>query len=248
MNNLNIPNNITQILATSDAIHKINDLNTLCLFYEQIKNYNHPQIYYDFGTAFLNFDQDDLAKDALMKGATFGLKFPSVFYSNAFIDSVGQCLGILLIKFSTNNNKVNIKLTSLAYVYLSRCIELHYREAQDSYRTRGLLFNAHMNQMIIRHIIQDNLGADAFIEPFVISDFFFAATATDSPLTQFLTSAQSIHSSLQDLTVGGKDANRYSLKELAELGEARHSRLFKAIEEKSKKGLFDTSLDEFHFE
>lgn len=65
---------------------------------------------------------------------------PCALYGNVLIDSVGQCLSLLMTKFPIADKANAIKVTALGYIYLSRCIALHPGKAHDSYRTRCLLF------------------------------------------------------------------------------------------------------------
>ena len=65
-----------------------------------------------------------------------------------------------------------------------------------------------------------------------------------SPHQNALQSARRIHQNLDDITIGGKDADEYSLLEISEFGEKRHLRLFKKLEEKFKTGMFNLTIDD----
>lgn len=236
--------NIIEIMALSEVIHKCQDLAMLNHVYNREGNYNHPQVCYDFGVAFLIKGDKINAKKALIQGAIYGIKYPCSLYGNPLVDSVGQCFSILMIQFPIADNSKAFKVTALGYIYLSRCIELYLREAQDSYKTRAQLFNNHENSMIVQSLIMDNVGLGILVEPYIISDFYFASQASDSPHRSLLQRAMSIHQGLQGIKVGGKDADDYSLTEMADFGEKRHLQLFKTLEQKYKSGAFDLTTEE----
>jgi hypothetical protein len=237
--------NVYEIMALSEVIHEASqDPSMLKHIFNQKGNYNHPQICYDFGVAFLIQGDKAMAKKALLNGAIYGIQYPSSLYENAFSDSVGQCLSLLMIQFPIRNDELGIKITALGYIFLSRCIELFPRESHDSYRTRGLLFKDHETPMVVSGFVIDNVGMSTLVDPFIISDLYFASQATNSPHRDSLQSAKRIHNELGDISIGGKDASDYSLSALAELGEKRHLLLFKSLEQKYKKGQFDITVEE----
>lgn len=238
------PMNIPEIIALTDIIQNCSDLATLTHIYNQKGDYNNPQISYAFGVSFIIHGDKSRAKKALSKGASFGLKYPCDFYDHPFIDAVGQCFALLVTQFPLPFADKAISATSLAYIYLSRCIEQSGREAHDSYRSRALLFKDNENPMVGQSIIMNNLGMGVLIEPFIISDFYFASQASGSPHQNALESARRIHQGLEDITIGGKDADDYSLSEMAEFGEKRHYVLFKTLEEKYKKGELNMTADD----
>lgn len=243
----NIPtpsSNFVEVMALRKVIQECQDLAILNHVYNQMGNFNHPQICYDFGVEFLIKGDKINAKKALIQGAIYGVQYPCSLYGNAFVDSVGQCLSILMTQFPIADIATAFKVTVLGYIYLSRCIELLPREAHDSYRTRALLFNDHENSMLIQSLIMENVGMGVLVEPFVISDFYFASQATDSPHQSALQSASRIHQGLDDITIGGKDADEYSLSQMAEFGEKRHMKLFKTLELKYKSGAFNLTIEE----
>lgn len=236
--------NLMEIMQMSQMIYSAGSLQALQNIYSKLGNYSHPQICYDFGVSFLIKGNNRLAKEALLKGAHFGIQYPCQLYNHPLVDSIGQCLSHLMTNFNTGDNKHALKVTELAYVYLSRCIELHPRESHDSYRTRAILFSDHENQMIVRGLIMSNAGLSTMKEPYMISDYYFASQATGSPHHSAYESAKQIHYHLDDISVGGKDADEYSLEGLAELGEKRHFLLFKRIEQKYKNGELNMSFED----
>lgn len=242
MNSNRISMNITEILSLSKQAQSCSDLKELIKLFDQKGDYNNPQIGYLFGVLFINFGDKERAKKALIKGANYGIKYPCEFYDTAYIDAIGQCFMLLATRFHFPIEKL-VSLNCLAYVYLSRCIELKKREAFDSYRSRALLFNSDENQSSILSIIFNNIGLGVLIEPFVISDFYFASQAIGSPYRNAIQSANNLHESLDDIAIDGIDADDYSLYEIALIGENRHSDLFKKLEQTYKKGKLNFTFD-----
>lgn len=236
--------NIHEIKVLSQEIHYCKDLETLRQLYNQKGNYNHPQICYEFGTAFLNMDDKDNAKKAFTQGAIYGIQYPCALYGDVLIEAVGQCLSLLMTKFPIADKADAIKVTALGYIYLSRSIALNPENAYDSYRTRGLLFKEHENKMVVRSLITDNVGLFIFVEPYIISDFYITSQAKDTPYKNLLQIARRIHRGLEDTTIGLKDADEYSLDEMADLGEKQHQALFRTLEEGYKNGQFNLTIEQ----
>lgn len=242
------PKTAFQILDISDEIQAagINKLENLSV---HLKDFGHPQIYYELGIAFFIKGDVQSAKKWLIKGASFGKSYPCSIYDHSFVNSIGQCYNILLTQYSLNKiPSITIyKATCLAYIYLSKCIKLHPRTSQDSYRARALLFKDHEAPTIAHRVLLDNLSIGMLIEPFIISDFYFAAMANGSPYRNCLNNAAILHSHLEDVSIAGKDANTYTLKELAEFGEKRHELLFTVAEIKYMNSEYDISNEELDF-
>ncbi len=91
-----------------------------------------------------------------------------------------------------------------------------------------------------------NMGMSTIIDPFVISDLYFASQATDSPYQNAYHDAKKLHNNLDDITIAGKDADDYSLEEMAQLGEKRHFALFETLEKKFMQKEFDLTDTELN--
>lgn len=243
--NIPIPSsNLYELLAINELILNATDLNSLIRLYERHGNYNHPQVCYDFGRMLSIKGEKTLAKEALIRGAIYGLQYPCLVYDSPLIDSIGQCLSDLVTEYPIFNVKIAIKATSLAYIYLSRCIELCPREAHDSYRTRALLFQNHKMNMLPHSIISEYMGLSVLIDPFIICDHYFSSQASNSPFKlSGIDSAKKAHNWLEDISVNGRDADDYSLSEIAELGEGRHFALFKSMELRYKQKEFNITIE-----
>ena len=131
---------IASMTSEINCCHNLTSLNSL---FRQNGNIKHPQILYAFGVQYLIRDDKETAKEILYSGASYGIQYPCSLYSNVLIDSVGQCIALLMTRFRITDTTTAIKLTALSYIYLSRCIELYDRKSYDSYRSRGILFENH---------------------------------------------------------------------------------------------------------
>lgn len=244
---MSLPKNLTEINELDDRISSTSSLQMLHDLYNLKGDFNHPQISYRFGVNFFIKGDKATAKKCFLKGASFGLKYPCDTYDNLFVDSIGQCFSLLATQYPCGNDDCSSIGTNLGYLFLSRCIELFPRLAQDSYQTRAILLkdHKHFTDSVIQYgLIYDNMGLGVIKDPFIISDFYFAAQAPFSQHKKSLITAQNFHLELSDITVGGKDADEYTLLEMAEFGEKRHSMLFKTIENKFVSGKLKMTLDE----
>jgi hypothetical protein len=114
-------------------------------------------------------------------------------------------------------------------------------QAHDSYKTRAMLLNTQQLAGLIEPLIIKYAGLGILREPFVIADYYHAATSPGSPHRNLLAKAESLHTYLDDISIGGQDADTYSLLALAQFGARRHQTLFKSIEQKFVAGMLDMS-------
>ena len=235
-----------EIEALSKIIFNCEDLKTLNQVYTQHGNYQNPQISYAFGIAFLNRGDKERSKETLIKGARFGLKFPCEYYDTLFIDAIGQCYMLLLTQYASAYVNPNVSYaTALAYIYLSRSIELKNTGFYGSLRSRGILFKDHESPNVCMHLISQYLGWSVLIEPLIISDFYYASKIPTGQYNDVLQISKSIHKKLDDISIGGKDASEYMLEDIAEIGKERHLLLFNRLKEKYKDGCFNIKTADF---
>ncbi|HKO79386.1 MAG TPA: hypothetical protein VJU78_03285 [Chitinophagaceae bacterium] len=234
-----------EVIAVNEMISNSTDLESLLKLQSKYGHLNHPQIAYDFGRALSIKGDKSKAKELLLEGASYGLRHPCILYDSPLIDSIGQCMFDLVTEYPIRDISIARNVTTLSYIYLSRCITLYHREAHDSYRSRAMLFKFHKYPMLPNSIIAEFMGLSVLIDPFIISDFYYAAHATNSPFRQSgIKQAIEAHAWLEDISVGGRSANKYSLLEMVELGENRHLKLFEILESEYMKGKFDVTTEE----
>jgi len=245
---------MSDIFRIGDLINACSDLKDLTLFYNNFNNldlskygiyskedYSHPHFYYSFGSCFLVYGDEKLAKQALLLGSIFGLKKPCKYFDDYFVNDVGQCLSLIIRNYSIGSNDILKKLTCLAYVYLSKGIELFPFEMHDSYRERALLFLYHPSPLLIPSI---NPLFPWIRDPYIISDLYFASQATDSPFKKELKNAKIIYKSLDGINIGGKRGDKYSFIEMVTLGTERHNALYFMLMQNFMDDLYYLNDDE----
>jgi len=250
------------ILMISKSIQNCNSLLELSTLYSSFqefqrslipkvlnpKDYDHPTFYYDFGVClliegkknkpedeFLKNTYKDIARDAFLKGAAYGLKYRCKFYDSFWINSIGQCFTYLVTDFNIKDNSLGVKITALAYVYLSRCIEIDPINSYDSYYARAGLFIKHRNPKLI--------GFDNF-QPYIISDYYYASDVADSPFKSKLEVAKMMHSNMEDQLIGGRRAYQYSFSEMVKLGHNAHAALYRELNNNYRAGDYDMTEEE----
>jgi hypothetical protein len=236
--------NLNEIIELTTKIQQSKDAFSLNALYKNYGNYNHPQIQFTFGISYLIQKDYEKARMCLIAGAKYGVKFPCSVYDDIMVDAVGECFSHLLVNFNNVDVDAGAKALGLAYVYISRCIELYPHRVYDSYRSRGLLFS--ILGTPAQYFVMDNAGIGVLVEPFIISDFYYAGTIEGSPHDEKFEEAARIHDSLDDISIAGKDADEYSLIEMTELGEKRHLALFKTVERKYKEGKYNMTIEELN--
>ncbi len=239
-----LPSDYNDIISICRTVNKCKSLSELYELYSQGNNFDHPMIFLSFGLTFLINSDSKAAKHALLRGAEYGTVFPCKYYDSFWIDSIGQCLSILMTQFPLGDISAITKATSLGHIYLSRRIEIDNQNAHNAYMNRALLLMNHGMSGLLQRIIMNNLGMGNLIEPLFISDLYFAYHSQSSPYKDALNNAKTVHSSLGDISIGGRDADEYSLYEISELGEKRNFKLFKNLEEKYYTGLLNLDHEE----
>jgi len=229
-------NKLMQILQIQEQIQACRNWNQLQLLVTNYNNADNPDTFYHLGVGCILFDKYDEAKRLLIKGAKFGLKFPNEYFNTIFSDAIGQCFYNLVCNLDSQDYDTFV----LAYVYLSNCAQLMPRQAFDSLRSRALLMK-HQDSFTMSFLFT-YLGMGNLKEPLIISDLYFAGLGfKDNPKIQqeCFDDAKKLHIWLEDISVAGKDANDYSIQEMAILGEQRHKRLFDSLLPEFKVNKFD---------
>lgn len=219
------------------TIQKCNNLFDLKLKYTE--EFNHPYYYHAFAIAFLQKNARKEGKEALIKGALFGIQYPCAFYNDIMIDSIGQCIATLINRFQANEDERKVNAFILAYIYLSQCIKLMPTMASDSYRTRAILCRNELFCTILNSVFRYGVSN----VPPVISDYYLASKSGDpSPHPEAIQEAIEIQQ--MNAFFGGRNATEYTLDEISEFGQELHDTLFMTLENAYKNGDFDISKHE----
>lgn len=232
---------LAEILSYSEKIQKCSNLSTLRNLFNENRTFNHPMFFFDFGIAFLQRDDKENAKKALIQGALYGVSYPCDYYNTPFIDSVGQCISTLLTSFPINDKIKLIKLSALAFIYLSKCIELNPNLSYDSYKSRGYMMLSLNVDYAIDHFFIPNMPLPGIQILSSMSDLFYAATIDESPHKNWLIKSLEMFELLKNYNVSyqGQNVNTYTIEEICEYGYQINQQLFKKIEIDYMNGAFD---------
>jgi len=229
---------VLELHRIADRISASTDLANVQRIQAQNSNTENPLYYQCLGIWFIQHGYHKLAIASFEKGATFGLQFPNRYWNTSFADSVGQCFFFITDYY----DKHEYNMFVLAYAYLSNCACLWPRRAFESLRSRAtlLLNSPHTDGFIMRY---DRIGL--IKEPLVISDFYFAGFEYNHDpdiKIQCLTKANKLHRNLEDISVSGKGADTYSIRDMSIIGEARHARIYEAILPDIKSNLIASNV------
>jgi hypothetical protein len=93
------------------------------------------------------------------------------------------------------------------------------------------------------------IAGPAIMEVNVLSDYYYGAVGSqnmgyeeDAEL-QYRKACE-LHSWLEDITVANKDADEYSIEEIAAVGKERNDHIYSKLSEQFKAGGLNVSLDE----
>lgn len=188
------------------------------------------------------FDLQSEAKRHYLMGAKHGLNGAGQYYNTLHADSIGQCLTHLLTQFNLSRSEAVEKATVLAYMYLSKCISVYGDDAYDSRRSRAILLKDHESPLTIQRFVMQNFMGK-FKEVLILADLFKSAkglaSSNPSVARDSIATATSLHRELDDMSVAGKDADEYSLPEIAEIGSNRSEMVFRKLEPSFLQGAYN---------
>lgn len=198
------------------------------------------------GCKLFNLSKTNLAKDVFYKIIRNDVNYPGKYFgSKIMLNSVGQAFMELATKYEFESKEVSYKLTSLAYLYLSKSINelsLVNGESYDSYHSRASLFWSKKNENAILKIIMNYIPGSIY-HVFPICDYYNSSIQHNTQYNEFKL-ANTIHNWLDDMVVGGKEASDYTLEEMSKLGYDKHKILYSLILADYYKGKFNISQRE----
>ena len=244
-----------RVLDNFVKIHSCSTIDELLLLRKELSDSKAPVIFLNLGIAFLHKEDKENAKESFLSGIKLGSSFPNEFFDDIEIDSIGQCFAMLLIHYVIEkinyDNFINnaIKITALAYIYLSRCIELIPKKAYDSYRTRALLFKDHNYYVIVNKLFSQNFEYPILLEPFILSDFYMCSSLEGTEHNDDIKYAKEALDDLYDLSdvvgkINDKNLEEFSLQEMVNYGRQRHHVFYNILKSRYEEGAFNISFNE----
>lgn len=233
---------LRETIPVIQAARNVNDVRKSI---EKFGDINHPSIQYSIAVTCLMHGMTTESKMYYLLGANHGLSPDNEYYNTPHADAIGQCLTHLLTQFSLSGaSKAIEQATTLAYIYLSKCISMFGPKAYDSRRTRSILIEDHESPHAISSFILMNFEG-TFKEILIIADLVKSASSY-APINpeiakENLARATRIHHSLSDMAVAGIDADDYSVEEIAEIGDRRHQIAFHKLDANYKIGVYSLS-------
>lgn len=208
---------------------------------------NHPYVYQAAGQACLSYRFYTGAIPLFRSAIKYGLEIPRDTTDALFFDPIGSSIAKILTQYDYDVEQTDVidKLIKLGYYYLSMAIQLN-QVAFESLSSRAEL-------TVLQQFHNSIIPATHLREILTISDYVNAAQhLVDSGYSQESQEkwgyALKIQQDLEGIPISGKDAEEYSIREIAEIGTERHkeylTRLTKDI--KVKKILLQTEeLEKF---
>jgi hypothetical protein len=201
--------------------------------------------------ALREFEEYDFAKMQFINAISVGLKYPEEYFNSKWSHSFGASISFLLAytdayKFLKNkdgnwhssNYKDLKKAMVVAYLFISNCIKKNKNIMGDSHAERSLLLmekNMIWGRILVeeyRHLLGSTSKQDSSVLTIydnVMAAKFYQSVGHVNMGNKNLMVARNTHNLLEDIAIAGKDANRYSLNEIAELGRRRHNRIFDTL-------------------
>lgn len=241
-----------EIRILANDIHKSHNIQDLLLLEEKYKDLNTPYKAYIFGVSYLiKGDKSKALYWFLDAVKNIIIKKPENEYLNSIYhnDAIGSSLFYIAVHFNEIIFKKDFKynLVVNAYFYLSYSIKNIGINAYESYLNRAKLIEKYQNDRILfspRFLDNHN-----YPEVFILSDYYFSSKGYEkygySELAdENLRKSNQIHCILDDMVIGGKDADEYSLDEISKLGKLRHEHIFAGKYEWFLDGAFCFDIEE----
>jgi len=234
-----LDNQTNQMLLQFEAL--LQTCNTevqLKSIYEKFKEFKNPHVEFRTGETFLAiFKNKCEALPYLISGASYGLDPKNIYYSNHLSNSIGQCFWYLL------NNYVygfvlsyEYNICCLAYIYLSKCINLIGIQANDSLRSRALLINSRLKKYRVKEFLNEYYykGNDLCTEILSISDYFYSALSfrNDGDINEYNRCLSWAKENMEKIL----SLKQYSpmkmlnLESISEISKQNHEYIFKKME------------------
>lgn len=154
-------------------------------------------------------------------------------FNTIYSDAVGIGTSLLIDKFFKKSSVNYQDLFDLSFIYLSSHIDSFGYQMYNSIHYRANLLDSNHNYA--KSLGSRFLKSYSFIPiPMIISDYYFSGegyiTNGDINIGKVNTDrAIYLHQFLEDIMIGGNDADDYSLKEISELGKERIQAIFNNI-------------------
>ncbi len=225
-------NLIIEMVKFSSSLNQCKSYSSLIELLAQYRKYNHPFFFQAAGQWCLVYNKDEQALPLFTEAVIMGLNFPNVFWNTISADSIGSSVAQLFVQYESKCfKKEKIVLFKLGYCYLTSCIELPNYNAYESLLRRAEMFVG-SHDCIVNEILPMGILSQVF----ALSDFLRAANGhikagLVEQAQHSILQARKLHSWLDDITVNGKDADEYSIEEIAEIGIQRHKFLFNSWRE-----------------
>lgn len=170
-------------------------------------------------------------------------------FNTVYADAVGIASSFLVDKFFRQSSTDYSQLFDLSFIYLSNHIQNFGYQMFDSLHHRATLLDCNHNYA--RSLGSRFLKSFSFIPlPMIISDYYFSAqgyilNGNMKMGKENTLRSDYLHRFLEDITIGGKDADEYTSAEMAQLGKERVINIYNKIDvmEELSKFNFKTLLE-----
>ena len=229
-------------LAAQYMINRAESEEDLQLVFKTAIALESPFIFARLGEKYISFSANEQAKLCWLNGMASATENADYVNEPLLALGIGMCVSNYFTHFTGNDMIVAFNVTKVGYFLLSIAIGIH--QSTDGYAYRAQLLTGHELPIAVQSFVMNKGGFGSRMEPYFISDYYYAALKSDPVNEAMLNHARNIHNWLEDTTFAGKDADDYSLAEFAELGERRHSSLFDRLREEDRSEKYTISRKE----
>ena len=210
--------------------------------FEKYKGYDHPYIFMVAGSVYGTHKDHEKSINNYLSALSYGLSMPNEYYLTQHADTIGGSIARILYHYKIEGDADTIqKMYYLAYCYLTSCINLLGMNAFESLKYRGNILG--MNNQYMAEFVGKYLGMGVLPMPLAISDLYLAyggykKRGYHDEAEESIQNAIRLHKWLEDISINGKNADEWSIQEIAEIGLERNKILFENMKADFVKNKF----------
>jgi len=233
------------LIELSNKINSFNSINKIQLFEQQSNiSLEHPyaKMLLGYKYSMLNDKKSSLVK--FIQCIELELKQDFIFKDTIFADSIGLSIANICLDYINNklvedyndgNKHTIFNFWLLGYFYLSNhLINFNYL-GYNSLEIRGKLierFNEYASDLSFQYYSFGSIPIVLAISDYYYSSLLYKEIGDINSSNRLFNAAKNLHSWLEDISISGRNANEYSLDEIAENGKKRHVAILNNLKDK----------------
>lgn len=221
---------------------------------EEFSVYDSPYPSYFLASAYRKFGHEKKAVESFVESAAPWLELPNRYWDSQFSNSVGSSVANIIDRcdLSEVDEELIKMLYALSFSFLSRSIEIirgiEGIRMMESLFNRGLVSGQNRDQFL--YLVQEYVGHGYLTQVMSFSDFYlshleYLRDGKKERATLAYENAKREKDWLEDISVAGKEADKYTEEELAKIGVRRNDTMYENMKSDALGGEFNIEEERF---